>query len=88
MVKKKDEITVSMEDLIELNIQIVSVNGKHGIQFRKTLSIYDKNIKTIQSIMTKALDDDVDLIMPVRLKIYNKPLAIGKLRQIGLLPMN
>jgi len=85
MPKKSNKIEVDLNNVLELNIQIVKVNGKGGIQFRKTLSVYDKNIDTIKSIVNQALNDEVDLIMPVRLKIYNKPLAIGKLRNIGLL---
>jgi len=39
----------------------------------------------VQDILKKALTENNDIIMPVRLQIFNKPLAKGKLKQTGLL---
>ena len=81
--KQDNKIEIDLEDIIDLNMQIVPINGKHGLQFRRTYSVCDKNIESIRNIIIKALDNDSDLIMPVRLKFYNKDLAIYKLKQLG-----
>ncbi len=83
MPSKKEKLEIDLEDIIELNIQIVPINGKHGLQFRRTVSMCDKNLDSIKDIISKALDSDSDLIMPVRLKIFNKDLAIYKLKELG-----
>jgi hypothetical protein len=54
------------------------------LQFRKIISTCDKNILNVKSILKKALENDTEIIMPVRLQIVNKPLAIGKLKQAGI----
>ena len=73
-----------MNDVIDLNINIVYSNGIPALQFRKIISTCDKNILNVKSILKKALENDTEIIMPVRLQIVNKPLAIGKLKQAGI----
>jgi len=82
--KKNNKITIDLSDVIDLNINIVYSNGIPALQFRKIISTCDKNILNVKSILKKALENDTEIIMPVRLQIVNKPLAIGKLKQAGI----
>jgi hypothetical protein len=82
--KKNNKITIDLNDVIDLNINIVYSNGIPALQFRKIISTCDKNILNVKSILKKALENDTEIIMPVRLQIVNKPLAIGKLKQAGI----
>ena len=82
--KKNNKITIDLADVIDLNINIVYSNGIPALQFRKIISTCDKNILNVKSILKKALENDTEIIMPVRLQIVNKPLAIGKLKQAGI----
>lgn len=81
---KNNKITIDLNDVIDLNINIVYSNGIPALQFRKIISTCDKNILNVKSILKKALENDTEIIMPVRLQIVNKPLAIGKLKQAGI----
>lgn len=81
----KDKITIELKDIIDININIVMSNGKPAIQLRKIISACDKNLPYVQDIIKKALDEETDIIMPVRLQIFNKPLAKGKLLNTGLI---
>jgi len=81
---KPSKITVDMRDVIDLNINIVLSNGIPALQFRKVVSTCDKNMANVKSILKRALEQDTEIIMPVRLQIVNKPLAIGKLKQAGI----
>jgi len=81
---KNNKITIDLADVIDLNINIVYSNGIPALQFRKIISTCDKNILNVKSILKKALENDTEIIMPVRLQIVNKPLAIGKLKQAGI----
>ncbi len=85
MSKNNNKILIDIKDVIDLNINIVASNGIPAIQFRKIVSACDKNLPYVQEILKKALNEDNEIIMPVRLQIYNKPLAIGKLKQFKLL---
>ena len=83
--KKSKKITIDLKDIIDMNINIVLSNGIPAIQLRKVISACDKNMPNVKDIIKKALNDDAEIIMPVRLQIYNKPLAKGKLKKVGLL---
>lgn len=74
-----------MVDVIDLNINIVYSNGIPALQFRKVVSTCDKNMVQVKNILKRALEQDSEIIMPVRLQIVNKPLAIGKLKQVGII---
>jgi hypothetical protein len=82
--QKDNKITIDLKEVIDLNINIVYSNGIPALQFRKTVSTCDKNMVNIKSILKRALEADTEIIMPVRLQIVNKPLAIGKLKQAGI----
>jgi len=82
---KNEKISISLNDVIDLNINIVLSNGKPALQLRKIISACDKNMPYVQDLLKKALSENNDIIMPVRLQIFNKPLAQGKLKQTGLL---
>lgn len=83
--QKSETITVNLEDIVDVNINIIMSNGKPAIQFRKIVSACDKNMPYVQEILKKTLSNGNDVIMPVRLQIFNKPLALGKLKQVGLI---
>lgn len=73
-----------MNEVIDLNINIVLSNGIPALQLRKVISTCDKNMVYVKGILKRALETDTEIIMPVRLKIVNKPLAIGKLKHAGI----
>ena len=81
--QKTEKIEIDLCDVIELNITIDKSNGKPALMFRKIVSACDKNMPYVQDILKKALSNESDIIMPVRLKIYNKEIAIGKIRKLG-----
>lgn len=85
MKMNKNKITLDLKNVIDLNINIISSNGLPALQFRKVISACDKNMPGIKELLKKALEEDNDIIMPVRLQIFNKPLAKGKLRQAGII---
>ena len=81
---KNNKINIDLEDIIDLNIEIINSNGKPALLFRKVTSMCDKNIVHVKNILKQALEEDSEIIMPVRLQIFNKPLARGKLKQAGI----
>ena len=84
MNSKPNKITVDLNEVIDLNINIVLSNGLPALQFRKVVSACDKNMAQVKNILKRALEQDSEIIMPVRLQIVNKPLAIGKLKHAGI----
>jgi len=81
---KNNKITINLDDVIDLNIEVVYSNGIPALQFRKIVSMCDKNILHVKNILKKALEENNEIIMPVRLQLVNKPRAIGKLKQAGI----
>jgi len=86
MGKKNNELKISLDDVLDVNIEIVLIHGSPALQFRKAITACDKNLPVVQNIITKALDTDSEVLMPVRLNFYNKHRAIGRLKNVGLLP--
>ena len=82
--KNNNKITIDLADVIDLNIELVYSNGIPAVQLRKIISMCDKNMVHVKDILKKALSEDNEIIMPVRLQIVNKPLAVGKLKQAGI----
>lgn len=80
----KNTIKINIDEAIDININIIQSNGIPALQFRKTISACDKNITSIKEILKKALDEDSEIIIPFKLKIFNKPLAKGRLLQAGI----
>lgn len=80
----KNTIKINLDEAIDMNINIVQSNGIPALQFRKIVSTCDKNMPYIKEILKKALEEDSEIIMPVKLQIFNKPLAKGKLKQAGI----
>ena len=83
--KNNNKITIDLADVIDLNIELIYSNGIPAVQLRKIISMCDKNAIHVKNILKKALSEDNEIIMPVRLRIINKPLAIGKLKQAGII---
>lgn len=63
---------------IELSIHLIKINGKPGIQLKKTLS----NKEAIQIVCHRALENDY---IPARIIFRDKLLAASKLKSQGLL---
>jgi hypothetical protein len=84
MSNKSNKLTIDLKDAIDFNINFGYSNGIPAVQFRKTISACDKNIVYIKDLIKKALNEDTEIIMPVRLQIVNKPLAKGRLKTIGI----
>ena len=82
--KNSNKITIDLADIIDMNIEIVYSNGIPAVQLRKIISVCDKNAIHVKNILKKGLSENTEIIMPVRLRIVNKPLAIGKLKQAGI----
>lgn len=82
--KKTETMKINLDEAIDMNINIVQSNGIPALQFRKIVSTCDKNMPYIKEILKKALEEDSEIIMPVKLQIFNKPLAKGKLKQAGI----
>lgn len=80
----KNTIKINLDEAIDININIVQSNGIPAIQFRKIVSTCDKNMPSVKDILKKALEEDSEIIIPFRLKIFNKPLAKGKILQAGI----
>lgn len=80
----KNTIKINLDEAIDININIVQSNGIPALQFRKIVSTCDKNMPYIKEILKKALEEDSEIIIPFRLKIFNKPLAKGKIFQAGI----
>ena len=83
---KASKIELDLEDTLDMNIEIVLKNGLPALQFRKTITNCTKNNVVVKDIIAQALDEDSDVIMPVRLKFFNKDLAKYKLKKLGILP--
>ncbi len=85
MSKNNELIKLNPKDAIDLNIGIVYSNGLPAIRFIKIVSACDKNMPFLKNVLIKALDEENEIIMPVRLRIVNKFLAKGKLKEAGIL---
>ncbi|HNV61749.1 MAG TPA: hypothetical protein PKN54_02280 [Candidatus Cloacimonas acidaminovorans] len=84
--KKSNKINISLDEVMDMNINIVQSNGVPAIALRKIISTCDKNMPRIKEIIEKTLyDEETEIIIPVRLQIFNKPLAKGKLIEAGIL---
>jgi hypothetical protein len=68
-----------------MNIEIILKGGLPALQFRKTIMNCDKNKEAIQEIIARALDNNSEIIIPMRLQFFNKDLAKYKLKKLSLI---
>ena len=70
---------------LDLNINIVVVNGEPIIQFRKQISVKNNLDFFVKILKASFIDENALVTVPVSIKFKDKLKALNKLREIGVI---
>lgn len=83
--KKKTRKNLTKDDFfLNMNIGIYEIDGKPTIQFRKLITLCDKNKNFFKKIIKESFNDNV-ITVPVSLEFKDKIKALHTLKELGLI---
>ena len=69
---------------LEMNIHIVEHHGQPALQFRKIITLCEKNAPLFEQIIRASFSDNkVEITAPVSIQFKDKLKARAKLKEIG-----
>jgi len=69
---------------LEMNIHIVEHHGQPALQFRKIITLCEKNAPLFEQIIKASFSDEqVEITAPVSIQFKDKLKARAKLKEIG-----
>ena len=69
---------------IQMNIHIIEHNGQPALQFRKIITLCEKNAHLFEQIISASFSNkEIEITAPVSIKFKDKLKARAKLKEIG-----
>jgi hypothetical protein len=75
------------EFFLDMNMTLFNDNGRPTIQFRKNISLCDKNKEFFKKIIQESFNDNL-VTVPVIIQFADKTKAFNKLKELGLIEGN